>query len=318
MGKQAKITKEFKKKIESFISTNNISQSGFAKKCDISHSTISKILSGKQTKISLEKYNNMYKIINSSICDYDSIKDIDIRERGLALRREYNLSLSDMSRIFDTNKENIQLLLKGGEVFPDLHAKVLYYFDNKEEFEELCKEKRFVVSKSDKQKIIDKVIELHNSGIDTIEISNILHTGTKKINDILNNDCDILGYPANPVGRQIFNDIINGNFDLSLDFKDTNLDPYNDIDQEQHNYYVNLDDSNYISEENDDEIFDSDSTFDDDIEDEKINKIDYICNMLRNDSDHFLTSSIDRLIDIISVMNDIDNDKIKIHIDIDL
>jgi len=318
MRKQTKITKEFKEQIESFISTNNMSNTDFAKKCDISRSTISKILSGKQTKISSEKYNNMAKIINSSICDYDSIKDIDIRERGIALRRQYNLSLSDMSRIFDTDKENIQLLLKGEEVFPDLHAKVLYYFDNKEEFEELCKEKRFIVSKSDKQKIIDKVKELHNSGLDTRKISNILHTSIKKINDILNNnDSDILGYPANAVGRQVFNDIINGDFDLSLDFKDTNLDPYNKIDQEQHNYYVNLDNSNFTSDVNDEEIFESDSTFDD-IEDGKMDKIDYICNMLRNDSDHFLPESIDRLIDIISVMHDIDNDKIKIHIDIDL
>lgn len=307
MGKQAKITKEFKKKIESFISTNNISQSGFAKKCDISHSTISKILSGKQTKISLEKYNNMYKIINSSICDYDSIKDIDIRERGLALRREYNLSLSDMSRIFDTNKENIQLLLKGGEVFPDLHAKVLYYFDNKEEFEELCKEKRFVVSKSDKQKIIDKVIELHNSGIDTIEISNILHTGTKKINDILNNDCDILGYPANPVGRQIFNDIINGNFIYWSDPRETNFDSYNEIEQKQYDYHADLDN----------ETSNSDSTFDD-VEEIKIDNIDYICNMLRNNIDHFSSNSIDKLVDIVNIMHDIDNDKVNIHIDIDL
>lgn len=337
------ISKNFRKSIENYLEENNISRSEFAKLTNISASTISNIMSGKQKYTRPEYYNNIKNTIKSTLKDNTSnITDVDIIDFANYIKKKYDITPTDMTRIFETSKENIDNLLRGRSVSVALFMKLSYYYDKEMELVDLCREKRYTVSSKDKIIIDNKVKDLYNEGYDYKQLSLFLHTSIGKVRSIVDGTDDYLGYPANVYGRKAFNDIINGMFKIeNYSIESNNIEN----DQLVYHYQYgseeteeveenNFDDSNYENQELTEIEDDIETDEEDTIEEEKEVQIEllkdkdniktitldgqkYIC-FLANSDKILSDNNIKKLSQIIDIMTTIDEDKIKISCDIDI
>ena len=342
------ISKNFRKTLENYLTENNITKSEFAKLSNISAPTIGKIISGKQKYTRPEYYNAIKNIIKSTNLkdNTNNITDVDIIDFANYIKKKYDITPTDMTRIFETSKENIDNLLRGRSVSVALFMKLSYYYDKEIELVDLCREKRYTVSSKDKIIIDNKVKDLYNEGYDYKQLSLFLHTSIGKVRSIVDGTDDYLGYPANVYGRKAFNDIINGMFKIENCNIESNYES-NNIEKDQLVYHYqygseeteeveenNFDDTNYEDQELTEIEDDIETDEEDTIEEEKEVQIElledqdniktitldgqkYIC-FLANSDKILSDNNIKKLSQIIDIMTTIDEDKIKISCDIDI
>lgn len=211
-----RVTKNFINKIRNYLETENITQQQFAKQVKTSGATISYVLSGKSSRLNRETYINIINLINNNIKQDDNTEPDPI-ELYNTLKNRYDLSISDVSRVFDISSEDIQKIKDTNTCIPDVYARLVYFNEaNEDDVEKLCKEKRYMVAYKDIPLIRHVVLDLYNNGITVRDIANQLYTSPQKVINIIEcPDLKSLGYPKNPNGRKVFNDIINCKFELN-------------------------------------------------------------------------------------------------------
>lgn len=335
MKRNITITKYFREGLANYLTENNISRADFASITGISIPTIGKIISGKQKSTSQDYYNIINNIIQkrTNFTDTDNnISEIDIINFANHIKKKYDITPLDMTRIFETTKENINNLLKGNSVSVALFMKLSYYYDKESELVNLFRQKRFTLSNDDKEIIDNKVKELYNEGYNANQLATFLHTSVSKVQSIVDGTDDFLGYPANVHGRKAFNDIIDGTFEIENSCIRSNYESNNiEKDQLVYHYQYGSGDETLVAIDGPDILETDEDNTDDNEKEVHIELLEdqdniktiildgekYICFATNNDK-ILSDNNIKRISQIIDIMTTIDEEKIKISCDIDI